>query len=60
MFFGIRIDTQFYWKLSPHIFRYGHGNAAAGLGPDEILDKIHTVDECACPHCSWAEFGPRC
>ncbi|KAJ7881096.1 hypothetical protein B0H14DRAFT_2566062 [Mycena olivaceomarginata] len=38
-------DTQFYWKLSPHIFRYGHGNAAAGLGPDEILDKIHTVDE---------------
>ncbi|KAF7335832.1 Gly-x carboxypeptidase [Mycena venus] len=37
-------DTQFYWKLSPHIFRYGHGNSA-GLGPEDILDGIHTVNE---------------
>ncbi|KAJ7213809.1 hypothetical protein B0H12DRAFT_1032935 [Mycena haematopus] len=37
-------DTQFYWKLSPHIFRYGHGNSA-GLGPDQILDGMHTVNE---------------
>ncbi|KAJ7183305.1 hypothetical protein C8R46DRAFT_1066532 [Mycena filopes] len=30
--------TRYYWwKLSRHIFRYGHGNSA-GVGPDEILN----------------------
>ncbi|KAF7330176.1 hypothetical protein MVEN_02454500 [Mycena venus] len=39
-------DTQFYWRLSPHIFRYGHSNSA-GLGSEDILDGIHTVNEYA-------------
>ncbi|KAF7375296.1 Carboxypeptidase S [Mycena sanguinolenta] len=37
-------DTQFYWNLTTNIFRYGHSNSA-GLGPDQILDGIHTVNE---------------
>ncbi|KAJ7746256.1 hypothetical protein B0H16DRAFT_959588 [Mycena metata] len=37
-------DTRYYWNLSRHIFRYGHGNSA-GVGPDEMLNGIHTVDE---------------
>ncbi|KAJ7036819.1 hypothetical protein C8F04DRAFT_1209977 [Mycena alexandri] len=36
--------TRYYWNLSRHIFRYGHGNSA-GVGPDEMLNGIHTVDE---------------
>jgi len=34
-------DTRFYWKLSPHIFRYNHHNAA-GKSP---LSGVHTVNE---------------
>ncbi|KAK7032737.1 carboxypeptidase S [Favolaschia claudopus] len=37
-------DTQFYWKLSPHIFRYGHGNGA-GQKLDGMMNNIHTVNE---------------
>lgn len=34
-------DTRYYWRLSPHIFRYNHNNALA-------LSKngVHTVNEC--------------
>ncbi|KAF7348691.1 Carboxypeptidase S [Mycena venus] len=32
-------DTRYYWKLTPHIFRYNHGNFIRGIG------GIHTVDE---------------
>lgn len=35
-------DTRFYWKLSPHIFRYNHHNAP-GKNP---LSGVHTVNEC--------------
>ena len=35
------IDTQFYWKLTPHIFRYNHYYAHEGP-PD---GSIHAVDE---------------
>ncbi|KAJ7650979.1 hypothetical protein FB45DRAFT_889258 [Roridomyces roridus] len=39
-------DTQFYWSLSPHIFRYGHSGSAHVRGEDDdILNGIHTVDE---------------
>ncbi|KAJ7825958.1 hypothetical protein B0H13DRAFT_2374668, partial [Mycena leptocephala] len=38
-------DTRYYWKLSSHIFRYGHGNSAGA--PEGILSGIHTVNECA-------------
>ncbi|PCH36644.1 carboxypeptidase S [Wolfiporia cocos MD-104 SS10] len=34
-------DTQFYWKLTPHIFRYSHYIGGPGSG----MDKIHTVNE---------------
>ncbi|KAJ6577574.1 hypothetical protein B0H19DRAFT_1252905 [Mycena capillaripes] len=37
-------DTRYYWKLSPHIFQYGHGNSA-GAGLEDSLDGIHTVNE---------------
>ena len=37
-------DTRFYWKLSQHIFRYNHYNAA-GENP---LSGVHTVNECTC------------
>jgi Gly-Xaa carboxypeptidase len=40
-----RLDTRYYWKLSSHIFRYGHGNSAGA--PEGILSGIHTVNECA-------------
>jgi len=35
-------DTRFYWKLSPHIFRYNHQNTPAGKNP---LSGIHSVNE---------------
>ncbi|KAG6373800.1 hypothetical protein JVT61DRAFT_5945 [Boletus reticuloceps] len=35
-------DTKFYWKLTPHIFRYGHtAGVAGGVAPP----GIHTVNE---------------
>ncbi|KDR80513.1 hypothetical protein GALMADRAFT_60610 [Galerina marginata CBS 339.88] len=37
-------DTRFYWKLSPHIFRYNHQNAGSSENP---LGGIHTVNESA-------------
>ena len=40
-------DTRFYWRLSPHIFRYNHYNAA-GKRP---LSGIHTVNECTLMFC---------
>ncbi|KAJ7895118.1 hypothetical protein B0H13DRAFT_2234604 [Mycena leptocephala] len=36
-------DTRYYWKISSHIFRYGHGNSAGA--PEGILSGIHTVNE---------------
>ncbi|KAJ7503528.1 carboxypeptidase S [Mycena galericulata] len=40
-------DTRYYWALTPHIFRYGHGNAhSAASGSDwDILNGIHTINE---------------
>ena len=35
-------DTRFYWKLSPHIFRYNHHNADR----ENPLAGIHTINEC--------------
>ncbi|KAF9218981.1 carboxypeptidase S [Gyrodon lividus] len=35
-------DTRFYWKLTPHIFRYGH---ADGAGGGKLLSGVHTVNE---------------
>ena len=35
-------DTRFYWKLSPHIFRYNHHNAIGG----DPTSGLHTVNEC--------------
>ncbi|KIO07677.1 hypothetical protein M404DRAFT_136116 [Pisolithus tinctorius Marx 270] len=34
-------DTKFYWKLTPHIFRYGHIRSISGTLPP----NIHTVNE---------------
>lgn len=34
-------DTRYYWKLTPHIFRYTHYNAGSGSG----LSGVHTVNE---------------
>ncbi|KAG0709282.1 hypothetical protein DFH29DRAFT_1074996 [Suillus ampliporus] len=34
-------DTRSYWKLSDHIFRYGHLQGASG----GLLSGVHTVDE---------------
>ncbi|KIK75343.1 hypothetical protein PAXRUDRAFT_91550, partial [Paxillus rubicundulus Ve08.2h10] len=35
-------DTKYYWKLTPHIFRYGHANGAGG---GKLPSGVHTVDE---------------
>lgn len=35
-------DTKFYWKLTPHIVRYGHTDGAVGGTP---LPGLHTVNE---------------
>ncbi|KIJ65653.1 hypothetical protein HYDPIDRAFT_88243 [Hydnomerulius pinastri MD-312] len=35
-------DTRFYWKLTPHIFRYGH---TGGAGGGKLTAGVHTVDE---------------
>ncbi|KIJ20954.1 Merops: M20.UNA, partial [Paxillus involutus ATCC 200175] len=35
-------DTRYYWKLTPHIFRYGH---ADGAGGGKLLPGVHTVNE---------------
>jgi Gly-Xaa carboxypeptidase len=40
-------DTRFYWKLSPHIFRYNHHNAVGG----NIVSGLHTVNECTSMLC---------
>ncbi|KAF8909393.1 carboxypeptidase S [Gymnopilus junonius] len=37
-------DTRFYWKLSPHIFRYNH-HSAGPAGKDNPLPGVHTVNE---------------
>ncbi|KAJ7666317.1 hypothetical protein B0H17DRAFT_1210748 [Mycena rosella] len=37
-------DTRYYWQLSRHIFRYGHGNSG-GCGPEDALGNMHTVNE---------------
>ncbi|EPS94576.1 hypothetical protein FOMPIDRAFT_1063152 [Fomitopsis schrenkii] len=34
-------DTRYYWKLTPHIFRYTHYNAGNGSS----LSGVHTVNE---------------
>lgn len=36
------VDTKFYWKLTPHIFRYGHTEGAVG---GTLLAGVHTVNE---------------
>ncbi|KAJ7116598.1 hypothetical protein C8R44DRAFT_926893 [Mycena epipterygia] len=37
-------DTRYYWALSRHIFRYGHGNSK-GRALGDLRDGMHTVDE---------------
>ncbi|KAI0251422.1 carboxypeptidase S [Lactifluus subvellereus] len=36
-------DTKFYWKLTPHIFRYGHLDVGTTISP--AAHGIHTVNE---------------
>ncbi|KIY52940.1 carboxypeptidase S [Fistulina hepatica ATCC 64428] len=39
-------DTRFYWKLSPHIFRYSHDNGGDDVNNSGGLSSgIHTVNE---------------
>lgn len=45
-------DTRFYWKLSPHIFRYNHHNAVGG----DFASGIHTVNECTFMFCVKSTF----
>ncbi|CCM04782.1 uncharacterized protein FIBRA_06973 [Fibroporia radiculosa] len=45
-------DTQFYWSLTPHIFRYTHYVTGPGSGSD----KAHTVNE-ACKADSLVEMA---
>jgi Gly-Xaa carboxypeptidase len=45
-------DTRFYWKLSQHIFRYNHHNAA---GKDPV-SGIHTINECTLIFCVKSTF----
>lgn len=35
-------DTRYYWKLTEHIFRYGHTDGARG---GSIISGVHTVNE---------------
>lgn len=42
MAYGREADTKFYWKLTPHIFRYGHMDGAVG---GTLLPGVHTVNE---------------
>ncbi|KAG2157824.1 uncharacterized protein EDB93DRAFT_1124887 [Suillus bovinus] len=35
-------DTRYYWKLTEHIFRYGHTDGATG---GSIISGVHTVNE---------------
>jgi Gly-Xaa carboxypeptidase len=44
-------DTRFYWKLSPHIFRYNHRNAVGSNS-----SGIHTVNECTLTLCVKSTF----
>ncbi|KAG0709347.1 hypothetical protein DFH29DRAFT_1027583 [Suillus ampliporus] len=39
---GGNTDTRFYWKLTDHIFRYGHLEGTSGGG---IASGVHTVNE---------------
>ncbi|KAI0067051.1 carboxypeptidase S [Artomyces pyxidatus] len=39
---GGNTDTQFYWKLTPHIIRYNHGHEGGDPAP---VGGIHTVNE---------------
>lgn len=39
---GRDADTRFYWKLTRHIFRYGHMKGAVG---GTLLPGVHTVNE---------------
>lgn len=52
------LDTQFYWKLSPHIFRYGHLNEDKN-SKDDPLGGIHTVNECKCVVCYLVPLDKR-
>ncbi|KAF8449022.1 hypothetical protein L210DRAFT_847620 [Boletus edulis BED1] len=45
-------DTKFYWKLTPHIFRYGHTDGAVG---GTLLPGVHTVNE-AMPASNFVEI----
>jgi Gly-Xaa carboxypeptidase len=46
-------DTRFYWKLSPHIFRYNHHNAA---GKDYVSGLHTVVYECTLMFCVKSTF----
>ena len=37
-------DTQFYWNLTQHIFRYNHYGTSNSS--DDPTGNIHTVNEC--------------
>jgi hypothetical protein len=36
------VDTRYYWKLTEHIFRYGHMDGAGG---GSLSSGVHTVNE---------------
>jgi Gly-Xaa carboxypeptidase len=36
------VDTRYYWKLTEHIFRYGHMDGASG---GSLSSGVHTVNE---------------
>ncbi|KAH9924758.1 carboxypeptidase S [Fomitopsis serialis] len=44
-------DTRYYWKLTPHIFRYTHYNTGSG----SALSGVHTVNE-ACDAQNFVEM----
>ena len=45
-------DTRFYWKLSPHIFRYNHHNSVGKA----YVSGLHTVNECTFMFCVKSTF----
>ncbi|KAL1747945.1 hypothetical protein HDZ31DRAFT_30902 [Schizophyllum fasciatum] len=38
-------DTQYYWRLTQHIFRYNHSSGRKGKGKGQVFGGAHTVNE---------------
>ena len=41
-------DTQYYWNLTKHIFRYNHSSGRKGKGKGQVFGGAHTVNESEC------------